>query len=85
MITVENLNLRGAYKKRVLIFIRAYYTELSKLYDEIFIKKDNSYWEKLKKEIEEYTKLNNISNNLYYYDKNYVDQQAKRIDVIKNR
>jgi DNA repair photolyase len=40
----ENLKLRGAYKPRVLNFIKTRYPEYSGLYRTIYTEGDNSYW-----------------------------------------
>ena len=43
---VENLNLRGAYKKTILDYIAAEYPHLTELYDKIYKKHDLTYWKK---------------------------------------
>lgn len=47
LIWLENLNLRGSYKTVILDYIEEKYPQLSPLYQEIYNKKDRSYWEML--------------------------------------
>ena len=63
----ENLNLRGGYMPRVLSYIHEKYPSLDELYDTIYRKKCNDYWEKLKKEITEYCEANALSYRVYFY------------------
>lgn len=63
----ENLNLRAAYKKRVLDFIREYRNDLMPLYEEIYCHNNISYWENLRKEIEEYCEKKNLNYKIYFY------------------
>lgn len=66
----ENLNLRGNYKKQILSYIEGKYNNLYDKYLDIYIRKDNSYWKELSKEIEEYCFSNNIKYiNYFYHDK----------------
>lgn len=67
----ENLNLRGNYKKGILDYIKEKYNNYYNEYIKIYEKKDNTYWEKLLKEIECYCINNNIKyTNYFYHDKN---------------
>lgn len=67
----ENLNLRGSYKKIILDYIKEKYNNYYNEYIKIYEKKDNTYWEKLSKEIEEYCINNNTKYiNYFYHDKN---------------
>ena len=50
----ENLKLRGAYKPRVLDFIKIRYPEYSGLYRTIYREHDNSYWSDVSSLIESY-------------------------------
>jgi DNA repair photolyase len=50
----ENLKLRGAYKPRVLDFIKIRYPEYSGLYRTIYRERDNSYWGDVSSLIESY-------------------------------
>lgn len=44
LIWLENLNLRGAYKARIMQYIKDKYPRLLSLYDEIYNRKDLSWW-----------------------------------------
>lgn len=45
LIWLENLNLRGGYRRVILDYIQEKYPELVSLYHEIYQKRDNHYWE----------------------------------------
>lgn len=47
LIWLENLNLRGSYKSDILAYIQNKYPELTQLYQEIYARKNRSYWEAL--------------------------------------
>lgn len=53
-IWLENLNLRGDYKIRILDYIREAYPDLLPLYEKIYNKKDREYWRELEAEIHTY-------------------------------
>ncbi|MBR0316967.1 MAG: radical SAM mobile pair protein B [Synergistaceae bacterium] len=55
LVWLENLNLRGDYRARILTWIHEHRPELDKLYNEIYDKKDRSYWNELDQQIREYT------------------------------
>ena len=55
LIWLENLNLRGDYKKRILDWVHDHHPELDDLYHEIYTKKNRDYWTALDQEIREYT------------------------------
>ncbi len=55
LVWLENLNLRGDYKKRILDWVHAHHPELDELYREIYTKKSRDYWTALDQEIREYT------------------------------
>lgn len=46
---LENLNLRGGFKKDIMDYIAGKHPELVPLYDKIYNKKDRSYFEMLEK------------------------------------
>ncbi len=54
LVWLENLNLRGDYKSRILNYIEKEYPDLNPLYDMIYNKKDRSYWKNLNEEIRAY-------------------------------
>lgn len=47
LVWLENLNLRGGYKKTILDYIAEKHPDLVPLYDAIYNKKDRSYWSML--------------------------------------
>lgn len=47
LIWLENLNLRGDYKKTIIDYIREKYPQLMPLYDEIYKQGNRNYWENL--------------------------------------
>lgn len=55
-IWLENLNLRGDYKKTILDYIGQKHPELVSLYQDIYHKKNKTYWCELEKQIELYAK-----------------------------
>jgi len=55
LVWLENLNLRGDYKGRILDWIHVRHPELDALYREIYTVKKRDYWEALDREISEYT------------------------------
>jgi DNA repair photolyase len=55
LVWLENLNLRGDYKKRILDWIHEHHPELDELYREIYTKKSRAYWTELDQKIRDYT------------------------------
>lgn len=58
LIWLENLNLRGGFKADIMGYISDKYPDLLPLYDEIYNKKDRSYFEALRKKAENLAKIN---------------------------
>lgn len=54
LIWLENLNLRGSYKKVILDYVQKHYPKLNGLYDEIYRYGNRRYWETLDQEIKDY-------------------------------
>lgn len=66
LIWLENLNLRGDYKERILKYIHENHSELDDIYRAIYRRKDLSYWIDLSEEIKEFAKtlgLKYVRNN----------------------
>ena len=57
-IWLENLNLRGAYKKVILDYIREKHPDLELLYEDIYKHKNMDYWSELDKKIENFANKN---------------------------
>lgn len=51
LVWLENLNLRGDYKGRILNWIHENHPALDELYGDIYTKKDRTYWSKLDAEM----------------------------------
>lgn len=54
LIWLENLNLRGGYKKTILDYIAEKHPDLVPLYDAIYNKKDRGYWSVLDQEMRQF-------------------------------
>lgn len=59
-IWLENLNLRGNFKYKIINYIHEKYPHLDKLYSEIYDKNDLTYWQVLANKVEEYAKENDM-------------------------
>lgn len=60
LVWLENLNLRGQFKGTVMNYIRSKYPALVPLYEEIYNRKHNFYWQNLEAEVSEYAKSRNF-------------------------
>ena len=54
LVWLENLNLRGGYKKTILDYIAEKHPDLTPLYDAIYNKKDRGYWMGLDAQMREF-------------------------------
>ncbi len=61
LVWLENLNLRGDYRVRILEWIHEKHPELDGLYQEIYSKKSRSYWGELDEEIRQYTRCEGMT------------------------
>lgn len=59
-IWLENLNLRGDFKLRIMEYIKSNKSELLPLYESIYNKGDMNYWNKLDKEVKKYAFKNSL-------------------------
>lgn len=55
LVWLENLNLRGDYKGKILDWIKKKHPELNNLYSAIYIGNDRGYWHSLDKRMKEFT------------------------------
>ena len=55
LVWLENLNLRGDYRGRILEWIHQHHPELDGLYHDIYTKKDRTYWSELDADMRAYT------------------------------
>ena len=60
LIWLENLNLRGDYKARILTWIHEHHPELDELYCGIYTRGSREYWTVLDQEIREYAAQNGM-------------------------
>jgi len=58
LVWLENLNLRGGFKKTIMDYIAERHPDLLPLYEEIYNRKDRRYFEELEKKAEEMARLN---------------------------
>lgn len=79
LIWLENLNLRGDYKARILNFIRQKYPELLDLYRKIYLEKDRSYWKDLDLQIKNFTASRNLK-----YVRNEDAMQDSQLPTVVN-
>ena len=71
----ENLNLRGAYKTKILLYIQEKYPKLINEYNDIYIKENKKYWNDLSKEIKDYCEINNVKYINYFYHEKLVENK----------
>lgn len=60
LVWLENLNLRGGFRKNILDWIHEHHPELDSLYHEIYSRKDRSYWYELDELMRDYTAKNSL-------------------------
>ena len=71
----ENLNLRGAYKKEILDYIKSYYPDLLEAYQKIYIYKDMTYWGELAEDLDEHCKRLGVKYENYFYHEKLVKEK----------
>ena len=71
----ENLNLRGDYKTKILLYIQEKYPKLINEYNDIYIKGNKNYWNDLSKEIKDYCEINSIKYINYFYHEKLVENK----------
>ena len=81
LVWLENLNLRVPYKYEILNFIRESYPELSKIYDDIYVRKDRSWWHELDTEISEFARKEGLK---YVWNDDNHSQNTDKHPVIVN-
>ena len=80
-IWLENLNLRGSYKRVILQYIREKYPKLYPLYEEIYIQGSRTYWEALDERVRAYARQNSLE---YVRDDNTIHKPFDEPPVIVN-
>ncbi len=63
----ENLNLRGSYKFPILNYIKRNYRALWRLYYQIYIKQDKTYWRDLAKQIDDFCKQEKVKFEIFFF------------------
>ena len=76
LVWLENLNLRGSFKKTIMDYIAGKYPDLVPLYDEIYNKHNRSYFEALEVKAEKMAKT---------YDCAFVDNEMPYEMCIRDR
>lgn len=82
---LENLNLRGAYKQRILAYIDSHYPELMDKYEQIFIRKDFTYWRELSWELEQYCTEMNVNYVNYFYHEELVREKRMNKKPVRKK
>ncbi len=60
LVWLENLNLRGDYKGKILAWIHENHPELDQLYHDIYTRKDRSYWMQLDMQMRAFCKAEGL-------------------------
>ncbi|MBR6012467.1 MAG: radical SAM protein [Selenomonadaceae bacterium] len=81
LIWLENLNLRGDYKPKILNYIKNNFPRHEKLYQEIYQRKNISYWIELDKKIKNYAEKNNLE---YVYNRDDLQKNYSSPPTIVN-
>lgn len=81
LIWLENLNLRGSYKRVILDYIGKKYPDLAPLYQAIYQQKDRSYWIALDKEIQRFTAAENLR---YVRNDDSIQQPFADLPIVVN-
>ncbi|WP_300757910.1 radical SAM mobile pair protein B [uncultured Brachyspira sp.] len=81
LIWLENLNLRGGYKKVILDYIEEKYSELKAQYDDIYLKGDKRYWFELDEQISKFCKEEEL---LYVRNDDSINQPFNAHPIVVN-
>ena len=60
LVWLENLNLRGDYKGRILQWVHEHHPELDDLYRRIYTRRDRTYWSELDADMRHYCSANSL-------------------------
>lgn len=74
----ENLNLRGSYKRTILNYIRDKYPQYIKVYEDIYLKNNNSYWENLAENINSFCESEGVKYINYFYHEKLVKEKKEQ-------
>ena len=81
LVWLENLNLRGSYRKIIIDWINTKHPELAGLYRDIYTNKDRSYWYELDDVIRDYAAKNGMP---YLRNDSHVEYPFDAPPVIVN-
>lgn len=81
LVWLENLNLRGEYKARILRWIHECHPELENLYQRIYTKGDRSYWAGLDETMRQFTDREGL---LYVRDDDSIRRPFEEPPVVVN-
>lgn len=81
LVWLENLNLRGDYKARILNWIHENHPELDSLYQMIYTKNDRSYWAGLDEKMRQFT---NEEGLLYVRDDDSIRRPFEEPPIVVN-
>ena len=74
----ENLNLRGAYRSRVMSMISQYYPEKTPLYHRIYDQGDHSYWDALADELRQSCSSLRLPYRIYFHHGAFAKREEAR-------
>ncbi|MCX4366106.1 MAG: radical SAM protein [Bacilli bacterium] len=78
----ENLNLRGSYKMTILNYIKDKFPDIYPEYVRIYLNNDNTYWENLALEINDFCEHEKVEFiNYFYHDKLVVEKRISKVNL----
>ncbi len=81
LVWLENLNLRGGYKKVILDYIGEKHPDLVPLYDAIYNKRDRSYWSMLDQQMRQFCQEEGL---LYVRDDDSIKRPFSDLPIVVN-
>ncbi len=79
----ENLNLRGSYKMTILNYIKDKFPDIYPEYVRIYLNNDNTYWENLALEINDFCEHEKVEFiNYFYHDKLVVEKRISKVNLL---
>lgn len=81
LVWLENLNLRGGYKKVILDYIAEKHPDLVPLYDAIYNKKDRNYWSMLDQQMRQFCQKEGL---LYVRDDDSIKRPFDEPPIVVN-
>ncbi|MDE7310931.1 MAG: radical SAM mobile pair protein B [Eubacterium sp.] len=81
LVWLENLNLRGGYKRDILDYIAERHPDLAPLYESIYKNKDRGYWIALDEEMRKFTEKEGL---LYLRDDDSIRRPFEEPPIVVN-